>query len=950
MKPRTITRRRHWFKTLVATTLAVLLMAVFSTPAYAWKPNTHVFLAEQAMKDAVDDGKVSIYRTDYENGQRLGKIGDYEVDAELLSALRANPQQYRAGVIGPDAYPDILTGQQVIHPDKSRPDGTNSWLEYLWNQAGTDGNNTQPIKAFVGGFLTHAAGDMYGHTFVNNFTGGPFTFIPLENAVKHVVLESYVGKRTPPIISSDNKIVTENDISIDGVDKFIYQKMIDARPGTQLDTHLLIGAGGEYSVPGIFSKLRAGLETSLVNDNWIIAGYKRHWIADIDTGLAAWPKVSQELNKALIFNSQGVDTDKAKVIANEYSSKHLLSMLGAPDFVGETKELIEGIKSLIFPIIPSFVQESLTAAIEVIQDGLLDYLVKKSFPFGVKKLKEYVEQPQNHFDLVLNSGSSGQKTILRTFNAQELKLVDTGYSNPNETFDYQKVPAAYNTVTMSKLLLLNQSGMNRLLRDLGSSLSLTEPNAMLGFIRTLDGDNQWHINPQKMILAQDCNAYRKVFMRQTGEEGGCAVPVPEPSISYSITELGSLGGSGSSASGINKFGQVAGTSRTSTGAQRPFLWQNGVMKDLGTLGGAGSFHSASAINDAGQVVGTSNSHAFLYRRGMMQDLGTLGGTYSEGHGINNSGQVVGLSYPTSGPVHAFLWENDVMKDLGTLGGNLSVADAINNSGQVVGISSTTSRAQHAFLWENDVMKDLGTLGGNVSAAEAINNSGQVVGQSRLTDDGETSIYHAFLWENSVMKDLGTLSSDSDNSTSVAWGINDSGQVVGDSSVTGNQNEHAFLYSNGVMKDLNTLIPRNSGWELTSAYSINDAGQIVGQGVINGRDTAFLATPITLVPTISSFTPIKGKGGTQVVIKGTNFSSTQSVSFNKNAATFRVDSATQITATAPQGVTTGPISVKTLGGVAISEDLFFAGIQPEPEPQPGPGPQPVPGPQPPIGPV
>jgi hypothetical protein len=180
MKPRTITRRRPWFKTLVATTLAVLLMAVSSTPAYAWKPDTHVFFAEQALKDAVDDGKVSIYRTDYENGQRLDKIGDYEVDAELLSALRANPQQYRAGVIGPDAYPDILTGQQVIHPDESNPDGTNSWLEYLWNQAGTDGNNTQPIKAFVGGFLTHAAGDMYGHTFVNNFTGGPFTFIPLD--------------------------------------------------------------------------------------------------------------------------------------------------------------------------------------------------------------------------------------------------------------------------------------------------------------------------------------------------------------------------------------------------------------------------------------------------------------------------------------------------------------------------------------------------------------------------------------------------------------------------------------------------------------------------------------------------------------------------------------------------------------------------------------------------
>jgi probable HAF family extracellular repeat protein len=299
---------------------------------------------------------------------------------------------------------------------------------------------------------------------------------------------------------------------------------------------------------------------------------------------------------------------------------------------------------------------------------------------------------------VLNSGSSGQKTTLGTFNAQELKLVDTGYSNPNETFDYQKVPAAYNTVTMSKLLLLNQSGMNRLLRDLGSSLSLTEPNAMLGFIRTLDGDNQWHINPQKMILAQDCNAYRQVFMRQTGEEGGCAVPVPEPSISYSITDLGTLGGLKSIASDINKFGQVAGYSTTTTRAERPFLWQNGVMKDLGTLGGAGSFHGARAINDAGQVVGTSNSHAFLYRRGMMQDLGTLGGTRSEPTvSIIRVKWLVFQLLTNSGPVQRHPLGKHVMKDLGTLGGT-PCSTKHHYSGQVVGISSTTSRAQAtAFL-------------------------------------------------------------------------------------------------------------------------------------------------------------------------------------------------------------------------------------------------------------
>ncbi len=508
-------------------------MALSSTPAYAWKPDTHVFFAEQALKDAVDDGKVSIYRTDYENGQRLDKIGDYEVDSELLSALRAYPQQYRAGVIGPDAYPDILTGQQMIHPDESNPDGTNSWLKYLWNNPSIDESNilpepnscpdrnrdgigdsevtepnSQAIKAFLIGFLTHAAGDMYGHTFVNNFTGGPFALFPPagpKNAAKHIALESYISKRIPPIISSDNKVITENDISIDGVDRFIYDRMIYAKPGTQLETNLLVGDGSPLSVPRNFSLLRAELETSKAGSNPLVERYKNAWIKDIDCGLLALPKVSHDLNKALLFNSEKIDPIKAKKILEDYQ-KHLISMSGAPDTEDWLPDDIKVIKDFINRIVSSIpyvdqVKKLVSESVEVVQEGLFDYLLEEAFEETTEKVIEYVKQPQNHFDELFNSGNSGQKTTLQAFNAQELKLVDTGYSNPNETFDYQKVPAAYNTVTMSKLLLLNQSGMNQLLGDLGSSLSLTEPNAMLGFIRTLDGDNQWHINPQKMIFA-----------------------------------------------------------------------------------------------------------------------------------------------------------------------------------------------------------------------------------------------------------------------------------------------------------------------------------------------------------------------------------------------------------------------------------------------------------------
>src|SRR5215469_3346319 len=121
-----------------------------------------------------------------------------------------------------------------------------------------------------------------------------------------------------------------------------------------------------------------------------------------------------------------------------------------------------------------------------------------------------------------------------------------------------------------------------------------------------------------------------------------ALPLMGAAQTYTITDLGDLGGSGSGARGINASGQVTGYIATQRGGSSPFLYSDGKMTSLGTLGGG------SGIGQA-YIPGGIGADAFLYENGVMKDLGTItsptggNGQYAYGLGINNEGVVVGES-------------------------------------------------------------------------------------------------------------------------------------------------------------------------------------------------------------------------------------------------------------------------------------------------------------------
>ncbi len=169
----------------------------------------------------------------------------------------------------------------------------------------------------------------------------------------------------------------------------------------------------------------------------------------------------------------------------------------------------------------------------------------------------------------------------------------------------------------------------------------------------------------------------------------------------------------------------------------------------------------------------------------------------------------------------------------------SIGYAVNHSGQVCGYSNVGfNNAVHAFLYTGGRMTDLGSLGGGLSEGYALNNSGEVVGYSTTT--GYYS--HAFASVGGRMIDLGTLGGASGNSD--AYGVNDAGQIVGQSSIKGdNYAFRGFVYTGGRMYDLNSLLDASSKtYLITNATGINTTGAIVGDATVNGWTHAVLLTP------------------------------------------------------------------------------------------------------------
>jgi probable HAF family extracellular repeat protein len=344
---------------------------------------------------------------------------------------------------------------------------------------------------------------------------------------------------------------------------------------------------------------------------------------------------------------------------------------------------------------------------------------------------------------------------------------------------------------------------------------------------------------------------------------------------YRVIELGTLGGTYSQPFYVSSMGVASGEASLTNGSWHAILWLGPFEMDLGTLGGVNSsvFGSPNAIGQVVGEAETSHSDpngedfcgfyasgaplsgttclGFLWQNGSMSPLSTLGGYNGSASAINNRGEVAEGQYQVlqDKPV---VWENGHIKELPTYDGDPDgFAIAINDHGQVAGASGACSTfnlinglylsPKHALLWDHGRVTNLGSLGGNFgNQAHGMNNRGQVVGSSDLAGD---AVFHGFVWHRSTgMQDIPPVAGDT---YSVALAINDRGVVTGVSLDSTFTTLHAFVVTDGVPTDLNTLISADSPLQLQTACGINSRGEITGLAIekSTGQYRGYLAIPV-----------------------------------------------------------------------------------------------------------
>lgn len=537
------------FRIIIIIFLPILF---FCSPVFAFTPKVHMHIGLKIIEHLQPPNADTI---------ELGGIR-FAADSEMCNAIRKWPGYFLAGTIGPDGFPDIVFGQTKIHPDTrcnyaNSPDGdcdegsatkswTDEWLRHLWDSARNEsGEEREQALAFVMGYFSHAAGDIWSHTFVNQYANGSWpenytTTSSLEIVKRHMTTEGIIGNRTPDVMSRVTvlggikapiqfliKSFVNSPWAIDhGSGSFISQfcklreKLLSKQPSEPAPVSVEEAArimliGDPFAVAEVTRKAK----------DWLLHNYIDCWTKNIDKGLEEWLKTSEGIARDLFVNEQSdrIWDPHLQTFKNE-NLEYMLGLnpvnlvtrcLGIPDWVLKVLNPADYLNEQLNEIKRDFEE---WGPLKDIRENFRDFIFSAAFGMTYDEFKDYYQNSETYAPTVLGTNTTNEILSL-------LDLRGGSYLN-DETCSI-----VYNTFVLNKLILLNYENLNQLLfrYNVGHLYSADSyPNVMLGFLKSLDGNHQWRKHAPSAPISEanrsfskgmplwvDClaqrNFFRKVF-------------------------------------------------------------------------------------------------------------------------------------------------------------------------------------------------------------------------------------------------------------------------------------------------------------------------------------------------------------------------------------------------------------------------------------------------------
>ncbi|MFH1982724.1 MAG: zinc dependent phospholipase C family protein [Pseudomonadota bacterium] len=485
---------------------------------YSWCLKTHLWIAQELFYDISDDGKVTI------NGI------EYEIPADISNAIRSHPDSFYAGSLGPDIYPDAFVGQMVIHPGIQNYWQSDDWLRHLLKNA-----QTPEQIAFSYGYMTHYAGDIFGHTYINFYAGDIFDLQDKERTVehRHITLEKYIEGATPKLSFSIQSVSNENQIIAPPYlflrDMFIYSAESHRQYEHTIQAkHLWLMGKIRSEVKSlsdsmmIINKLVSKIKSTQLNARTDRLSYNlNRWLSDMDISTEEYIKASYRASIDMVSGSGNPLKEY-----EEWKSCYGNVFLAVPAVVDNTKcdiklmfiekieETIDIYNDLIEKLPPGF-QTLLTkytnawrkakyklkinlkaAAIEFSKIGLDNDLV----PFIFTVTDNNIVVKRQDLNDAFSINTSNKKLLIFEHVSD---LIDRDLNLSDTKLDPQRFSPIKHSVVLAKIGLLDSDEINRMIEN----FTFNQPPFLLGeevykqdcrnfsilinFARNLDGNDQW---------------------------------------------------------------------------------------------------------------------------------------------------------------------------------------------------------------------------------------------------------------------------------------------------------------------------------------------------------------------------------------------------------------------------------------------------------------------------